>query len=76
MRYDVQVPADRAEEIVQMAGEIRRWESEAFDYFRSPGYDPETAGDVLMEKQKAYPLLEKYPTFNGSKNMHAATGTN
>ena len=39
-------------------------------------YDPELAGPLLMEKQKAYPLLERYPTFNGSKSQHAPTGTN
>jgi regulator of RNase E activity RraA len=30
------VPVSHAEEIVACAGEIRRWESEVFEYFRSP----------------------------------------
>ena len=35
--------------------------------FRSAEYDPEEAGPILAEKQLKFPLLEKYPTDNGSK---------
>ena len=42
-------------------------ESEVFEYFRSAEYDPEEAGPILAEKQLKFPLLEKYPTDNGSK---------
>ena len=44
-----------------------RRESEVFEYFRSAEYDPEEAGPILAEKQLKFPLLEKYPTDNGSK---------
>eukprot|EP01051_Picozoa_sp_SAG22_P023763 SAG22_NODE_6274_length_876_cov_1.375804_2_plen_51_part_00 len=40
---------------------------QVFEYFQSEDYDPEAAGPILAEIQKKFTLLEKYPTFNGSK---------
>ena len=48
------IPVERAAEIVKCAGEIRRWESEVFEYFQSADYDPEQAGPVLAEIQKKF----------------------
>ena len=67
------VPVEHAETIIAVAGEIRRWEAEVFEFFQSSHYSPCRAATILPKLESKYPLLLKYPSFNGSKGLRVSS---